>query len=110
MCPSALCYDKDRNRIGRDLYETAHPFFIMLGLIVSGLIIVFLSRLIYAHLYPLLPALDLVQIALLGMVVAAVGLAWGHCTIRCPHCGGSMSQHNLFQPQCPRCGRDVDWR
>ena len=84
-------------------------FFIMLGLIVSGLIIVFLSRLIYAHLYPLLPALDLVQIALLGMVVAAIGLAWGHCTIRCPHCGGSMSQHNLFQPQCPRCGRDVDW-
>ena len=68
-------------------------FFIMLGLIVSGLMIVFLSRLIYAHLYVLLAALDLIQIALIGILIAAVGLAWGHCTIR-----------------CPRCGRDVDWR
>ena len=38
-------------------------------------------------------ALDLVQIALIGILIAAVGLAWGHCTIRCTH-----------------CGRDVDWR
>ena len=68
-------------------------FFIMLGLIVSGLMIVFLSRLIYAHLYVLLPALDLIQVALIGILIAAVGLAGGHCTIRCPH-----------------CGRDVDWR
>ena len=68
-------------------------FFIMLGLIVSGIMIVFLSRLSYAHLYVLLPALDLIQVALIGILIAAVGLAWGHCTIRCPH-----------------CGRDVDWR
>ena len=85
-------------------------FFIMLGLIVSGLMIVFLSRLIYAHLYVLLPALDLVQIALIGILIAAVGLAWGHCTIRCPHCGGSMSQHNLFQPEGRRGGRDGEGR
>ena len=68
-------------------------FFIMLGLIVSGLMIVFLSRLIYAHLYVLLPALDLIQVALIGILIAVVGRAGGLCTTGSPH-----------------GGRDVDWR
>lgn len=84
-------------------------FFIMLGLCIAGFAIAFLSRVICNYLYTFLPEMNPVYVPMIGLLIAGIGLVWGQCTIRCPHCGGSMSQHNLFQPQCPRCGRDVDW-
>ncbi len=85
-------------------------FFISLGLCIAGLAIVFLSRVICNYLYTFYPEMNPVYVPLGGMLIACIGLIWGQRTIRCPHCGISLLQHNLFRPCCPNCGTELDWK